>query len=197
MSLSFLRCKKQLIPELATDDCGRNYLKSSCFSHVSGKNKLFFSTFYFVLGYCCSLAKSSLTLQTHGLQHTTLRCPSLSPRACSNSCPLSRWCHPNISPAVALFSSCLQSFPASGSFPMSWLFDSGGQSTGASASASVLPCNSQAWFPLGFTGLIFLQSKGLSRAPEFQKHQFFSAHPSLWLWFQVDSKGTQPYINMF
>ena len=91
-----------------------------------------------------------------------LPCPSLSPRACSNSCPLSRWCHPTISSSVVPFSSCLQSFPASGSFQMSQ-FTSGGQSIGASSSASVLPMNIQDWFPLGLTGLISLQSKGLSR----------------------------------
>ena len=82
-------------------------------------------------------------LRPHGLQHARLPCPSLSPRACSNSCSLSRWCHPTISSSVTLFSSCLQSFLASGSFPMSWLFASGGQSIGASASASVLPMNIQ------------------------------------------------------
>ena len=124
------------------------------------------------------------SLQPHGLQHARLPCPSLSPGACSNSCPLSQWCHPTISSSVILFSSCLQSFPASGSsFPMSWLFSSGGQSIRASISASVLPVNIQDWFPLGLTGLISLQSKGLSRVfsnPTVQKHQFIGAHPSLW-----------------
>ena len=89
------------------------------------------------------------------LQHTRLSSPSLSPGICSNSCPLSRWCHPTISSSVAFFF-CLQSFPASGPFPVSWLFTSGGQSTGASASASVLPVNIQGWFPLGLNGLISL-----------------------------------------
>ena len=102
------------------------------------------------------------SLQPHELQHTRLPCPSPSPGVCSHSCPFSRWCHPTISSSVACFS-CLQSFPASGSFPMSWLFESAGQSTGASASASVLPMNIQGWFPLGLTGLISLLSKGLSR----------------------------------
>ena len=97
-----------------------------------------------------------------GVQHSRLPCPSPTPRACSNSCPLSQWCHPNISSAVVPFSSCLQSFPASRSFPLSQFFTSGGQSIRASASASVLPMNIQDWFPLGLTGLI-LQSKGLSR----------------------------------
>ena len=89
---------------------------------------------------------------TPELQHTRLPCPSLSPRVCSNSCPLSRWCYPTISPSAAPFSFCFQSFPASGSFPMNWLFTSGGQSVGASVSASVLPMNIQGWFPLGLTG---------------------------------------------
>ena len=122
-------------------------------------------------------------LQPHGLQHTRLPCPSPSPRACSSSCPLSQWCHPTISSSVVPFSSCLQSFPASGSFLVSQLFASGGQGTGASASASVLPMNIQDWFLLGLTGLILLQSKGLSRVfsnTTVQKHQFFSTQPSLW-----------------
>ena len=88
------------------------------------------------------------SLQAHGLQHAKVPCPSLSPRVCSNSCPLTRWCHPTISSSVIPFSSCLQSFPASGSFPVSWLLASGDQSTGASASASVFPMNIQGWFPL-------------------------------------------------
>ena len=88
------------------------------------------------------------TLPPHGLQHSRLPCPSLSPGVCSNSCPLRQWCHPTISSSVTLFS-CLQSFPASVSFLVSWLFTSGGQSTGASASASVFSMNIQSWFPLG------------------------------------------------
>ena len=92
-----------------------------------------------------------------------LPCPSLSPGLCSNSCPLNQWCHPTISTSVAPFSFCPQSLPASRSFWMSWLFTSGGQSTGASVSASVLPMNSQGWFPLGVTGLTSVLSKGLSR----------------------------------
>ena len=100
------------------------------------------------------------SLRPHGLQHARIPCPSPTPRACPNSCPLSRWCHPTISSSVVSFSSCLQSFPASGSFPMSQYFISGGQSIGTEA--SVLPMNVQDWFPLGLTGLISLQSKGLS-----------------------------------
>ena len=102
------------------------------------------------------------SLQPHGLQHTKLLCPPLSPRVCSNSCPLSQWHHPTTSSSVTFFSSCPQSFPASGSFPTSQFFSSGGQSFGASVSASVLPMNIQGWFPLGLTGII-LQSKGPSR----------------------------------
>ena len=105
------------------------------------------------------------------------------PRACSYSCPLSRWCHPTISSSVIPFSSCLQSFPASGSFPVSQFFISGSQSIGASASASVLPMNIQDWFPLRLTGLNSLQSKGLSRVfskTTVQKHKFFGSQPSLW-----------------
>jgi len=115
-------------------------------------------------------------LGPHGLQHARLSSTSVFPGICSNSHSLSRWCHPTISSSVASFSSCPQSFPASGSFPMNWLFVSGGQSTGASA--SVPPKNNQDWFPLGLTGLIFLQSKGLSRVfsiTTVQKHRFFSA----------------------
>ena len=105
----------------------------------------------------------SNSLQSHGLPHARLPCPSPSPRACSNSCPLRWWCHPTTSSSVVPFSSRLQSFPASGSFPMSLFFASGGQSIGVSASASVLPMNIQGWFPLELTGLISLQSRGLSR----------------------------------
>ena len=105
----------------------------------------------------------SNSLWLHRLQHTRLLCPSVSPGACSNSCPLNRWCHLTISSSVAPFSSCLQSFPASGSFPISWLFASGSWNIGASASASVLPMNIQGWFPLGLTVLISFKSKGLSR----------------------------------
>ena len=124
-----------------------------------------------------------MPLQPHGLQHTRLPCPSLSPKVCSNSCPLSQWCHPTISSSAALFSFCLQSFPASGSFPMSQLFASGGQSSGASASASILPMTIQSCFPLAMTGLISLLPKGLSRvfsSTTIQKHQFCGA-PALFV----------------
>ena len=106
----------------------------------------------------CPVTQTCLTLRPHGLLHTRLPCPSLSPRVCSDSCPLSWWCHPTISSPVTHFFSHPQSFPASGSFPMSWLFTSGSQSVGTSASTSILPMNIQDWFPLGLTVLISLQS---------------------------------------
>ena len=121
----------------------------------------------------------SNSLQPHGLQPP---CPSPTTGVYSNSCPLSQWCHPIISSSVVPFSSRLQSFPASGSFPMSQFFASGGQSIGVSASTSVLPMNIQDWFPLGWTGWISLQSKGLSRVfsnTTVQMHQFLGAQLSL------------------
>ena len=128
----------------------------------------------------CSVVSESLW--PHGLQHTRLPCPSPTPGAYSNSCLSNQWCHPTISSSVVPLSSCLQSFPASGSFQMSRFSTSCGQSIGVSASASVLPMNIQDWFPLGWTGWISLQSKGLSRVfsnTTVQKHQFFSAQLSL------------------
>ena len=116
------------------------------------------------------------SLWPHRLKHSRLPCPSPFPRVCSDSCPSSRWCYPTILSSVTHFSSWPQSFPASGSFPMNQLFTSGGQNTGASSSASVFLMNIQGWFPLGLTGLISLQSKGLSRvfsSTTVQKHQFF------------------------
>ena len=134
---------------------------------------------YNLLQFSCSVMSDSL--QPYGLQHSRIPCPSRTPGACSNSHPSSWWCHPTISSSIMPFSSYLQSFPASGSFPMSQFFTSGGQSIGVLASASVLPVNIQDWFPLGLTGLISLQSKGLSRVfsnTTDQKHQFFSAQLS-------------------
>ena len=122
------------------------------------------------------------SLRPHELQHTRFSCPSTSPRVCPSSCSLNQWCHPTFSSSVTPFSTCLQSFPASGSFPMSWLFKSGDQSIGASASTSVLPMNIQGWFPLRVTGLYSLISKGFSgvfSSTTAQKHHFFSALPSL------------------
>ena len=118
------------------------------------------------------------SLRPHGLQHARPPCPSPTPGILSNSCPLSQWCHATIPSCVVLFSSQLQSFPASGSFQMSQLFTSGGQSIGVSASTSVLPMNIQDWFYLGLTGWISLQSKGFSRVfynTSVQKHPFFGA----------------------
>ena len=123
----------------------------------------------------------SNSLPPHGLQHAKFPCPSLSLGVCSNSGPLNSWCHPTISFSVAPFSPCLQSFPGSGSFPVRQLFASGGQSTGVSASTSVLTMNTQDWSPLGWTGWISLQSKGLSRvfsSTTIPKHQFFGAQLS-------------------
>ena len=114
-----------------------------------------------LLLFSCLVVSDSLW--PHGLQHAGLPWPSPSPGVCSNSCPLSQWCYLTISSSVVPFSSCPQSFPASGSFPMSWLFTPGGQTIGASASATVLPMNTQGWFPLGLTGLISPEPKGLTR----------------------------------
>ena len=131
-------------------------------------------------GCYCSVTQSCFdSLQSHGVRHARLPCPSLSHRVCSNSYPLSRWHHLIISSSVVLLSCCLQSFPVSGSFPVSRLFTSGGQSL--RVSASVLPMDIQDWFPLALTGLISLQSKGLWRifsSTTIQKHQFFGAQPS-------------------
>ena len=131
-----------------------------------------YSTFPYSVQFGCSVMSNSVW--PHGLQYTRLPCPSPTPGACSNSCPLSQWCHPTISSSVVPFSSCLQSFPELGSFPVSQFFKSGSQST--RASASILPKNIQDWFPLGWTGWIFILSKGLSGIFSnitFQKHQFF------------------------
>ena len=129
-----------------------------------------------------SVTQSCLTLRPYGPQYARPPCPSSTPRVYSNSCPLSWWCHPIISSSVIPFFSCLQSFPASGSFQMSQLFASGGQSIWVSVSTLVLPMNTQGWSPLGWTGWISLQSKGLSRVfsnTTVQKHQFFGAQLSL------------------
>ena len=119
----------------------------------------------YVLSVQFSRSVMSDSLWPRGLQHTRLPCPSSTLRDCSNSCPSSWWCHSTISSSVVPFSSCLQFFPASGSFPMNQFFTSGGQSIGVSASASVLPMNIQDWFPLGLTYLIFLKS---SPMPQFK-----------------------------
>ena len=137
------------------------------------------SAFYFSCSVQFSHSVVSNSLQPHGLQHARLPCSSPTPRAYSNSCPLSRWSHPTISLFVIPFSSCPQSFPATESFPTSQFFESGGQRIGASA--SVLPMNIQEWFPLGWTGWISSLSKGLSRvlcSTTVQNHQFFSTQLS-------------------
>ena len=146
----------------------------------------------FILIYCmyvCVCAHAQLShsvvsssLQPHEPQHAKPPCPSPTPGVYPNPCPLSRWCHPTISSSIILFSSCPQSFPASGSFQMSQFFAWGGQNIGVSASTSVLPMNTQNWSPLGWTGWISLQSKGLSRVfsnTTVQKHQFFCTQLSL------------------
>ena len=144
---------------------------------------------------------SSALLQYHGLQHARLPCPSPTPGVYSNSCPLSQWCHLTISSSVGPFTSCLQSFPTSGSFPRNQFFTSGGQNIRDSASPSVLPMNIQDRFPWGLTGWISLQSKGLSRVfskATNQKHQSFSAQLALWcnshirIWLL---KNPQPWLN--
>ena len=144
------------------------------------------SSLWLLTFFCYNLSLFSHSFMSDSLIHvmhpTRLPCPLPSPRTCSNSCLLSWWCHPTISFSVIPFSSCLQPFPASWSF-LSWLFTSDGQSTGASALASVLPMNIQDLFPLGLTGLTFMQSKGLSRVFSnitIWKHQIFVTLPSLW-----------------
>ena len=132
-----------------------------------------------LLQFSCSVASNSLLL--HESQHARPPCLSPTPRAYPNSCPSSWWCYPAISSSVVPFPSCPQSFPVSGYFPMSQLFAWGGLSIGVSASASVLPMNTQDWSPLGWTGWISLQSNGLSRVfsnTTLQKHQFFGAQLS-------------------
>ena len=146
------------------------------------------------------------SLWPYELQHARLPCPSPSPRVCSNSCPLSQWWHPTIPSSAPPFSSCLQSFPTSGSFPVTWLFASGGPSIEALALASVLPVNIQGCFPLRSTGWLSFLSKGLSRvcsSTTVWKHQLFSAQPSLWLHSHIHGMATgkaialsiRPFVN--
>ena len=164
-------------------------MKSSWKSIISHEEKSkALNSVYIYAGYSyskvqfnCSVVSDSL--QPDGLHHTRLPCPSPTPGACSNLHPSSRWCHPTISFSDIPFSSCLQFFPASRSFQMSQFFASGGQSIGVLASAPVIPVNIQDWFPLGWTGWISLQSKGLSRIfsnTRVQKYQFFGTQLSLW-----------------
>ena len=152
--------------------------------------------------FSCSVVSDSV--RPHGLQHSRLPCPSPAPRVCSNSCPLSWWYHPAVSSSVIPFSSCLQSFPASGSFPVSQFFPSGGQNIGASASATVLPMNIQDWSPLEWTGWISVQSKGLSRvfsSTTLQKHPLFrsqllSVRPTLSFSYCVHT-STLYYLRLY
>jgi len=146
-----------------------------------------------VMSYIVQLSHSlvSSSLWPQGLQHARLPCPSPTPEACSNSCPSSHWCHPTISSSVVPFSSCLQSFPASGSFQMSQFFESGGQSIGVSASASVLPMNIQDWFPLGLTGWISWQSKASQESSP--TSQFKSINSSVLAFFIVQI--SHPYMT--
>ena len=133
----------------------------------------------------------SNSLRPHGLHHARLPCPSPTPGACSNSCPWSWWCHPSISSSVILFSSSLQSFPASRSFQMSQFFASDSQHIGASASTSVLPMNIQGWFPLGWTGLISLQSKRLSGLLQHHSSKTLVFHHSAFFMVQL----SRPYVT--
>ena len=138
-----------------------------------------------------SLSVMSNSLRPHELQHSRPPCPSPTPGVHPNPYPLSQWCHPTISSSVIPFSSCPQSFPASGSFPMSQLFASGGQSIGVSASTSVLPMNTKDWSPLAWTGWTSLQSKGLSRVfskTTVQKYQFYGAQLS-------SQSNSHPYMT--
>ena len=156
----------QLCQQIAREECGLQ-----CQVRLEDQ-----STYQF------SSVQSLSHVQLFELQHARPPCPSPTPRVHPNPCPLSRWCHPTISSSVIPFSSCPQSFPASGSFQMSQLFASGGQGIGGSASTSVLLMNTQDWSPLGWTGWISLQSKGLSRVfsnTTVQKHQFFGSQLSL------------------
>ena len=159
--------------------CLFQFLKTTCIPWLMVPSSIFKASHSSVQ---FSHSVMSNSLRPHGLQHTRLPCPSPTPEAYSNSCPLSQWCHPTISSSVIPFSSRLQSFPASGSFLVSQFFTSGGQIIRVSASASVLPINIQDSFPLGWTVWISLQSKGLSGVfsnTTIQKHQFFGVQLSL------------------
>ena len=163
LNLSLLHCR-QILYHLSHNNSSKNKISPTTFSSVQFSHSVV-----------------SDSLWPHGQQQARPPCPSPTPGVHSNSCPLSRWCLPVILSSVVPFSSCPQSLPASGSFPMSQLFASSGQSIGVSASTSVLPMNTQDWSPLGWTGWISLQSKGLSRVfsnTTVQKHQFFGAQPS-------------------
>ena len=152
---------------------------------LPGDSNTLFSWISFIIDFTSvQFSQFSYSVRSDSLRpkHARPPCPSPIPRVYPNSCPLRWWCHPTISSSVVPFSSCLQYFPASGSFPVRQFFASGGQSTGVSASTSVLPMNTQDWSPLGWTGWISLQSKGLSRVfsnTTVEKYQFFGAQLSL------------------
>ena len=161
LAKKYLRCWNKFdecwilsVKNLSASNCLELFQNRSCFDDKK-------NTYVSVSQFSCLVMSDSL--RPHELQHARPPCPSPTPRVYSNSCPSSLWCHPAISPSVVPFSSCPQPLPASGSFPMSQLFAWSGQSIGVSASASVLPMNTQDWSPLGWTGWISLQSKGLSR----------------------------------
>ena len=182
--------------QISTDHICTDFLLDSLFCSVNHLICLLFHQGHAVLILVASFVVVQLPshvycLPHHEPHHARLPCLSLSPRACSNPCPLSQWWHPTISSSITPFSSCPQSFQALGSFPMSWLFTSDGQSTGASASAPVLPMNIQGWSPLGLTGLI---SKGLSRlfsSTTVWKHQFFGDWLSAFFMVQF----SHPYMT--
>ena len=164
-----------------------------------------FYTFHYIIDSVqFSYSVVSNSLRPHGTQHARPPCPSPIPRVYPNSCPLSQWCHPTISSSVIPLSSCPQSFPASGSFQMSQLFPSGGQRIGVSASTSVLPMNTEDWFPLRWTGWISLQSNGFSKVfsnTTVQKHQFFGTWLSLESNSPMNTQDWSPlgwtFINRF
>ena len=150
---------------------------------------------YFLLSLCCSVMSDSL--QPHVLQHTMPPCPSLSAGVCSDLCPLSQWCHPTILSSVTHFSSCLQSFPASGSFPMSRLFALGGQNIVASASASVLPVDIQGWFPLRFPfGLVVQGALESLLQHHSLKASILHCLPSLWSNSHVGTWLQKPQLGL-
>ena len=168
--------KKKLLLEISKEPEERTWSFSSNDGHCASLCHLFRARIISSVQFSHSVTSSSL--QPHEPQHARPPCPSPTPRVYPNSCPLNRWCHPTISSSVIPFSSCPQSFPASGTFQMSQLFTSGGQGTGVSALASFLPKNTQDWSHFEWTGWISLQSKGLSRVfsnTTVQKHQFFGA----------------------
>ena len=182
VAVSLFRASSGIMDQICISYTGRLILDPWATREAFISHSVQFSSVQFI----CSVVSDSL--QPRESQHTRPPCLSPTPRVHPNSCPLSQSCHPAISSSVIPFSSCPQSFPASGSFPMSQLFAWGGQSIGVSASASILPMNTQVWSPLGWTGWISLQSKGLTRvfsSTTVQKHQFFGAQLSSQSYFHI------------